>query len=51
MAELATFARPYAKAAFEYADAHGNFESIAKWSEALEQLGAIATATECAFCT
>lgn len=35
MAEFSTLARPYAKAAFEYAVAHGDLES---WSEALAWL-------------
>jgi len=38
MAELATIARPYARAAFEYAQAEGK---LAQWSEAL----AVASAT------
>ncbi len=41
MAELATFARPYAKAAFEHADAQNGFECIAKWSQTLEELSVI----------
>jgi len=35
MAELTTLARPYAKAAFEYAQTAGTLDS---WSEALQQL-------------
>lgn len=38
MAELTTLARPYAKAAFEYAFAH---KQLVKWSESLTLLAAI----------
>ncbi len=38
MAESTTLARPYARAAFEYADAHSNMDA---WSKALQQLAAI----------
>lgn len=38
MAELNTLARPYAKAAFEYADQTGNLE---QWSSALALLAAV----------
>ncbi len=47
MAELATFARPYAKAAFEYADqmgslgATGNLEAIESWATALETISQV----------
>ncbi len=39
MAELSTLARPYARAAFEYADAKGELQG---WSETLALLAAIA---------
>ncbi len=39
MSELVTAARPYARAAFEFADEHG---AIARWSGALAALAAIA---------
>ena len=38
MAELTTLARPYAKAAFEYAQAH---QQLADWSAALGVLAAV----------
>ena len=38
MAELTTLARPYAKAAFEYADASNTLDA---WSSALQQLSAV----------
>ncbi len=47
MAELATFARPYAKAAFEYADqaalvgATGSLKAIESWATALETISQI----------
>lgn len=39
MAELTTLARPYAKAAFEYADQHG---ALKAWSEMLSTAAAVA---------
>lgn len=38
MAELTTLARPYAKAAFEYADAN---DALSSWSEMLQDLAAV----------
>ena len=38
MAELTTLARPYAKAAFEYADASG---VLAQWADMLGALAAV----------
>lgn len=38
MAELTTLARPYAKAAFEYAQAH---QQLAEWSQALSAVAAV----------
>lgn len=38
MAELTTLARPYAKAAFEFADANG---ALPQWSEILKSLAAV----------
>ena len=38
MAELTTLARPYAKAAFEYADAN---DALAQWSEMLGSIAAV----------
>lgn len=43
MAELVTFARPYAKAAFEYADAVGQFPAIKQWGSALDVMAQIAS--------
>ena len=40
MAELSTLARPYAKAAFEYAREHG---ALAQWSEQLKVAALVAT--------
>ena len=40
MSELVTAARPYARAAFEFADEH---DAVAPWSRALSALAAIAT--------
>lgn len=40
MAELTTLARPYAKAAFEYADESSSLDA---WSTALQQLAAVVT--------
>jgi len=39
MAELSTLARPYAKAAFEYADQAGQLQG---WSDSLAIAGAVA---------
>ena len=39
MAELSTLARPYAKAAFEYAREH---DALAQWSEQLTTAAAVA---------
>lgn len=39
MAELSTLARPYAKAAFEYANAHG---ALAQWSSMFATLSGVA---------
>lgn len=43
MAELATIARPYAKAAFEYARDH---QALDTWSEFLDKLGQVVASRE-----
>ena len=45
MAELSTLARPYAKAAFEYAREHG---ALAQWSEQLATAAAVVTDSDMA---